>query len=215
MKKFTILILFAILLTACGTSQSAVQTAIAQTAASQPTPTSTATLPPPPTATPEPTSTKIPSPPLVDSFVTNDDFATLAEFYQEQPLPVKSLFDLNSQLQEYCGYYVSKADLGDVVVCIYEFENSVKAQAKNILIQKTLLTTGTRMTIPLSSKVAVPNDFWAVDNPDGMYSGATYNSIMIITWTNMENSTLEPKDMIVLPMMLTANQVNHLKSDGF
>lgn len=211
MKKITFFLLIAVLLASCGTSQSAIETAIAQTAAAIP----TTTLTPEPTATPVPTATVIPSPPILDSFVTNADFGTLSKYYEDMPLTVKSLINVDYALQEYCGLYLSKTEIGLIVICLYEFKDTPLAKSVASLQKKEYLKTGEIITIPSTSKVQIPDNFWAIDAGDNIFTGCSHNNVVIITMTALDKSKIDVQVSLVIPLLITTNQINRLISAGF
>lgn len=218
-SKLTIIILvvLSILLSSCGTSQSAIETAIAQTAAAIPTvtltPEPTATLIP--TATPIPTATEVPSPPLLDSFVSVADFGTLADFYQDMPMTVKSLINIDYAEQEYCGLFLSKTEIGEITICLYEFKDTPLAKSVVSLQEKEFLKSADKITIPSTSKIPTPSNFWAIDHEDAIYTGCSYNDIVIITKIEMDKTKMDLMTILVIPMFMSVNQINLLKSSGF
>ena len=124
MKKIIVISLMALLLVGCGTSEDAVQTAIAETEAAKPTLTYTAvptdtpepTFTPLPTDTPQPTETDIPTettvpteeytptplPPMEDVILTSKELNKAIELWKDEPLYVDRVTDIKRPGRRRC-----------------------------------------------------------------------------------------------------------------
>lgn len=172
MKRVFILLFVALIAVACAPSQSAIETAVAQTQAAEPTATSLPTATPIPTATAAPTATATPeatAAPLSQLALTYDDIpSALQEYYSKTAVDLKARLNIDAAQATLSRAWVPvRAGAGsNIIVSLARLETNAQAIKASALIKQNYMGGGKSSNLP-TSKLALPDSIWAVETNDG------------------------------------------------
>lgn len=235
MRKLILLVLAACFLAACTPSEGSVQTAIAQTAAAQPTatetqrptstttstptstPTITPTWTPSPTETPVPTKTRTPTstplPALSEVLISAEELNQVTDVWMSPGLTQP----IDSCVADCVGVIWIERGAGksNLLVYLYEVINADQgARLRNNIISGNKDKGFQEYAAPAIT--TLPSETWfGANGKKEVYIITQFDKIVLIFYLNNPSGFINAEDGIVVAALYTQLQIEKLKKAGY